>query len=168
VALLTPSRSPLFPYTTLFRSGWKVWTLGDDICWMHVGADGQLRAINPEAGYFGVVPGTNANTNPNAYEMIRRDTIFTNVAMTEDREPWWEGLEHGTPTIDWQGRAYLQQNGPAAHPNARFTVAAKNNPVYSGAAEDPQGVTISAILFGGRRREVAPLVYEARNWAHGV
>ena len=148
--------------------GWKIWTLGDDICWMHVGADGQLRAINPEAGYFGVVPGTNANTNPNAYEMIRRDTIFTNVALTEDREPWWEGLEHGTPTIDWQGRAYLQQNGPAAHPNARFTVAAKNNPVYSGAAEDPQGVPISAILFGGRRREVAPLVYEARNWAHGV
>ncbi|NLG77393.1 MAG: phosphoenolpyruvate carboxykinase (GTP), partial [Xanthomonadaceae bacterium] len=148
--------------------GWKIWTLGDDICWMHVGADGQLRAINPEAGYFGVVPGTNANTNPNAYEMIRRDTIFTNVALTEDREPWWEGLEHGTPTIDWQGRAYLQQNGPAAHPNARFTVAAKNNPVYSGAAEDPQGVPISAILFGGRRREVAPLVYEARNCAHGV
>src|SRR5512138_2671561 len=148
--------------------GWKIWTLGDDICWMHVGADGQLRAINPEAGYFGVVPGTNANTNPNAYEMIRRDTIFTNVALTEDREPWWEGLEHGTPTIDWQGGAYLQQNGPAAHPNARFTVAAKNNPVYSGAAEDPQGVPISAILFGGRRREVAPLVYEARSWAHGV
>ncbi len=148
--------------------GWKVWTLGDDICWMHVGADGQLRAINPEAGYFGVVPGTNAKTNPNAYEMIQRDTIFTNVAMTENREPWWEGLDVGIPKVDWQGRAYTPQAGPAAHPNARFTVSAKNNPVYSIAAEDPNGVPISAILFGGRRREVAPLVYEARSWAHGI
>ncbi len=148
--------------------GWKIWTLGDDICWMHVGADGQLRAINPEAGYFGVVPGTNARTNPNAYEMIRRDTIFTNVALTENGEPWWEGLEEGTPQLDWRGQPYSPLNGPAAHPNARFTVAARNNPVYSNAAEAPQGVPISAILFGGRRREVAPLVYEARNWAHGV
>jgi len=148
--------------------GWKIWTLGDDICWMHVGADGRLRGINPEAGYFGVVPGTNAKTNPNAFEMIRRDTIFTNVAMTEDGEPWWEGLEEKTPSVDWQGRPYVPGNGPAAHPNARFTVSARRNPAYSNAAEDPQGVPISAILFGGRRREVAPLVYEARNWAHGV
>lgn len=148
--------------------GWKIWTLGDDICWMHVGADGQLRAINPEAGYFGVVPGTNARTNPNAYEMIRRDTIFTNVALTENGEPWWEGLEEGTPQLDWRGQPYSPLNGPAAHPNARFTVAARNNPVYSILAEAPDGVPISAILFGGRRREVAPLVYEARSWAHGV
>src|SRR5690606_24799202 len=148
--------------------GWKVWTVGDDICWMHLGRDGELRAINPEAGYFGVVPGTNAKTNPNAFAMIQRDTIFTNVALTEDKQPWWEGLEAHAPAIDWQGRPYSSERGPAAHPNARFTVAAKNNPVYSDMAEAPEGVPISAILFGGRRREVAPLVYEARNWAHGV
>ncbi len=148
--------------------GWKVWTVGDDICWMHLGPDGSLRAINPEAGYFGVVPGTNAQTNPNAFAMIQRDTIFTNVALTADKQPWWEGLDAGVPAVDWQGRPYSKAHGPAAHPNARFTVAATNNPVYSDIAEAPEGVPISAILFGGRRREVAPLVYEARNWAHGV
>ena len=156
----------LVPPTSM--PGWKVWTVGDDICWMHLGRDGELRAINPEAGYFGVVPGTNAKTNPNAFEMIQRDTIFTNVALTEDNQPWWEGLETHAPAIDWQGRPYSSERGPAAHPNARFTVAAKNNPVYSGIAEAPEGVPISAILFGGRRREVAPLVYEARSWTHGV
>lgn len=148
--------------------GWKVWTVGDDICWLAVGADGQLRAINPEAGYFGVVPGTNRKTNCNAYDMIQRDTIFTNVALTADNQPWWEGLETGTPTIDWRGQPYAAGNGPAAHPNSRFTVSAMHNPIYSSLAEAPEGVPISAILFGGRRREVAPLVYEARNWSHGV
>lgn len=147
--------------------GWKIWTVGDDICWLQVGADGQLRAINPEAGYFGVVPGTNRKTNCNAYDMIQRDTIFTNVALTADNQPWWEGMETGTPVTDWQGKPY-SGNGLAAHPNSRFTVSAKQNPIYSSLAEAPEGVPISAILFGGRRREVAPLVYEARNWAHGV
>lgn len=147
--------------------GWKIWTVGDDICWLQVGADGQLRAINPEAGYFGVVPGTNRKTNCNAFDMIQRDTIFTNVALTADNQPWWEGLESGTPVTDWQGKPY-SGTGPAAHPNSRFTVSAQHNPIYSTLAEAPEGVPISAILFGGRRREVAPLVYEALDWSHGV
>ena len=148
--------------------GWEVFTVGDDIAWLHPGPDGRLWAINPEAGYFGVVPGTNPQTNRNAYEMIRRDTLFTNVALTADHRPWWEGLDEGTPTIDWQGRPYEAARGPAAHPNSRFTVSAKRNPVCSPHVDDPRGVPISAIIFGGRRREVAPLVYEARDWAHGV
>ena len=148
--------------------GWKVFTIGDDIAWMHPGPDGRLWAINPEAGYFGVVPGTNPETNRNAYDMIRRDTLFTNVALTTDNQPWWEGLKQGMPAIDWQGRPYDSSKGPAAHPNARFTVSARNNPGYSTKAEEPRGVPISALVFGGRRREVAPLVYQARDWAHGV
>jgi phosphoenolpyruvate carboxykinase (GTP) len=148
--------------------GWKVFTVGDDIAWMHPGADGRLWAINPEAGYFGVVPGTNPETNRNAYEMIRRDTLFTNVAVTADNQPWWEGLSTGKPVTDWQGRQYDPARGPAAHPNSRFTVSAKRNPAYSPRSEDPKGVPISALVFGGRRREVAPLVYEARDWKHGV
>ena len=148
--------------------GWKVFTVGDDIAWLHPGPDGRLWAINPEAGYFGVVPGTNPETNRNAYEMIRRDTLFTNVALTADNQPWWEGLTSGTPVVDWQGRPYDSSRGPAAHPNSRFTVSAKRNPSYSPHAEDPQGVPITAIVFGGRRRELAPLVYEARDWEHGV
>jgi phosphoenolpyruvate carboxykinase (GTP) len=148
--------------------GWKVWTVGDDIAWLHPGKDGQLYAINPESGYFGVVPGTNAKTNRNAYETIRKDTIFTNVAVTANNEPWWEGLTEGTPVTDWQGRPYDAANGPAAQPNSRFTVAAKQNPVYSKLADAPGGVPISAIVFGGRRRTLAPLVYQARNWLHGV
>ena len=147
---------------------WKIWTLGDDIAWLHPDDTGKLRAINPESGYFGVVPGTNRETNKNAYEMIRHDTIFTNVAVTEDNEPWWEGKKEGTPVKDWQGRDYDPANGPAAHPNARFTVAATNNPSYSVLADDPEGVPISAIVFGGRRKHVAPLVYEAKSWEHGV
>jgi phosphoenolpyruvate carboxykinase (GTP) len=147
--------------------GWKVFTIGDDIAWLQPGPDGRLWAINPEAGYFGVAPGTNRKSNRNAYETIRHDTIFTNVALTANREPWWEGLD-GKPAIDWQGRPYDPANGPAAHPNARFTVAASQNPSYSRAAEEPRGVPISALVFGGRRRELAPLVYEARNWSHGV
>jgi phosphoenolpyruvate carboxykinase (GTP) len=148
--------------------GWKVFTVGDDIAWLHPGADGRLWAINPESGYFGVVPGTNPETNRNAYEMIRRDTLFTNVALTADNEPWWEGLATGKPAIDWQGRPFDSARGPAAHPNSRFTVSAKRNPSYSHRSEDPQGVPITALVFGGRRREVAPLVYEARDWKHGV
>ncbi len=148
--------------------GWKIWTIGDDICWMHVEPGGELRAINPEAGYFGVVPGTNHKTNRNAFEMIRSHTIFTNVALTADNQPWWEGLEDGVPVTDWQGKPHNPAAGSAAHPNARFTVSAHRNPIYSKLADAPEGVPISAILFGGRRREVAPLVYEARNWIHGV
>jgi len=148
--------------------GWKVFTIGDDIAWLQPGPDGRLWAINPESGYFGVVPGTNARTNRNADEMIRRDTLFTNVALTADGEPWWEGRGEGRPVTDWVGRPYDPSNGPAAHPNSRFTVAASQNPAYSRAAEDPRGVPISALIFGGRRRELAPLVYEARNWQHGV
>jgi phosphoenolpyruvate carboxykinase (GTP) len=148
--------------------GWKVFTIGDDICWMHPGEDGRLWAINPEAGYFGVAPGTNPKTNKNAYDMIHRDTLFTNVAQTANNEPWWEGRKDSTPVIDWLNRPYDPKNGPAAHPNSRFTVAATQNPAYSKAAEDPRGVPISAIIFGGRRRALAPLVYEARSWQHGV
>ncbi len=151
------------------QAGWKVWTLGDDIAWMHLDADGQLRAINPEAGYFGVVPGTNRKTNRNAYDMIGANTIFTNVAVTAENDPWWEDKGNGEPAIDWKGRPY---NGggkePAAHPNSRFTVAAPQNPSYSSLAEAPEGVPISALVFGGRRRELAPLVYQAKDWAHGV
>ncbi len=150
------------------QPGWKIWTLGDDIAWLHLDAEGRLRAINPESGYFGVVPGTNAGTNRNAFEMITHDAIFTNVARTRSNEPWWEDKQVGEPCIDWRGRAYRAGNGPAAHPNSRFTVAATNNPSYSSLAEAPEGVPISAIVFGGRRRELAPLVYEARNWRHGV
>jgi phosphoenolpyruvate carboxykinase (GTP) len=148
--------------------GWKVWTVGDDIAWLHPGKDGRLYAINPESGYFGVVPGTNAKTNRNAFETIRKDTIFTNVAVTADNQPWWEGLPEGTPVSDWQGRPYDPANGPAAQPNSRFTVAARQNPCYSKLADAPGGVPISAIVFGGRRRTLAPLVYQARNWLHGV
>ncbi len=148
--------------------GWEVCTIGDDIAWLHPGPDGRLWAINPEAGYFGVVPGTNPETNRNAYDMIRRETLFTNVALTADNRPWWEGLNGGPPVTDWRGRPYDPANGPAAHPNSRFTVAARRNPSCSPLVDDPRGVPISAIVFGGRRREVAPLVYEARDWAHGV
>ncbi len=147
--------------------GWKVRTLGDDIAWLHPGPDGRLWAINPESGYFGVAPGTNPKSNRNAYEMVRRDTIFTNVALTKDNEPWWEGLD-GEPVTDWQGRPYDPKHGPAAHPNSRFTVSAHNNPAYATEADRPSGVPLSAIIFGGRRRALAPLVFEARDWQHGV
>ena len=150
------------------QQGWKVWTLGDDIAWLHLDENGQMRAINPEAGYFGVVPGTNAKTNKNAFDLITRDTIFTNVATTADNEPWWEDKKEGTPATDWLGRPFDAGNGPAAHPNSRFTASAVNNPCYSSLAEAPDGVPISALVFGGRRKELAPLVYEAKNWRHGV
>ena len=147
---------------------WKIWTLGDDIAWLQLGEDGRMRAINPEAGYFGVIPGTNAKTNRNAYEMIRHDTIYTNVGVTADNQPWWEGLTEGTPVLDWQGRPYDADAGPAAHPNSRFTVAASQNASYSSLADAPEGVPISALVFGGRRRVVAPVVYQAQSWAQGV
>ena len=159
LAMLIPPKS---------HAGWKIWTLGDDIAWLHLDDEGVLRAINPEAGYFGVVPGTNAKTNQNAFDMIRNDTIFTNVATTDDNQPWWEDKKVGAPSIDWQGRDYDSGNGPAAHPNSRFTVSAKKNPSYSELAEAPEGVPVSALVFGGRRKELAPLVYEARDWRHGV
>ncbi len=148
--------------------GWKIWTLGDDIAWLHLDEEGYLRAINPESGYFGVVPGTNEKTNKNAYDMIHHDAIFTNVGRTEDNEPWWEDKTTGTPAWDWRGNPYDEKAGPAAHPNSRFTVAAKQNASYSSLAEAPEGVPISAIVFGGRRPGLAPLVYEAKDWKHGV
>jgi phosphoenolpyruvate carboxykinase (GTP) len=150
------------------QKGWKVWTLGDDIAWLHLDAEGRMRAINPEAGYFGVVPGTNRKTNRNAYDMIQSNTVFTNVAVTANNEPWWEEKGDGEPAIDWRGRPYQRGDGPAAHPNSRFTVSAKQNPSYTNLAEAPEGVPLSALIFGGRRRELAPLVYQAKNWAHGV
>lgn len=149
-------------------AGWKVWTVGDDICWMKPGEDGRLWAINPEAGFFGVAPGTDKTTNPNALKSIQRNTIFTNVGVTADNQPWWEGLSEGVPVTDWQGRPFDPANGPAAHPNSRFTVSARQCPSWSEQAESAQGVPISAIVFGGRRPSLIPLVFEARDWTHGV
>jgi phosphoenolpyruvate carboxykinase (GTP) len=158
----------LIPPEGYQREGWKVWTVGDDICWMRPGKDGRLYAINPEAGYFGVAPGTSKKTNPNALAMLQHDTIFTNVAVTADNQPWWEGLDNRTPARDWQGRDHDPANGPAAHPNSRFTVRANQCPSWSPEAENDQGVPIDAIVFGGRRGSLVPLVMEARDWTHGV
>src|SRR6202012_3414289 len=157
----------LIPPEGYRRDGWKVWTVGDDICWMRPGSDGRLYAINPEAGFFGVSPGTSNDSNPNALNTIARDTIFTNVAVTADNQPWWEGLP-GTPVTDWQGRPYDPANGPAGHPNARFTVSARQCPTWSPKAEDAQGVPISAIVFGGRRPSLLPLVMQAKDRTDGV
>jgi len=148
--------------------GWKVWTVGDDICWMRPGEDGRLWAINPEAGFFGVAPGTGPDTNPNALAMLDHDVIFTNVGVTEDNQPWWEGKDDRIPAKDWQGRDYDPAVSKAAHPNSRFTVSSKQCPSYSEQAEAVQGVPISAIVFGGRRERLVPLVLESKSWAHGV
>ncbi len=148
--------------------GWKVWTVGDDICWMRVGEDGRLWAINPEAGFFGVAPGTSKDTNPNALAMLNRDAIFTNVAVTADNQPWWEGKDDQAPVKDWKGQDFDPANGPAAHPNSRFTVPISHCPSYSDQAEAAQGVPISAIVFGGRRESLVPLVMESKSWRHGV
>jgi phosphoenolpyruvate carboxykinase (GTP) len=156
--------------SALESQGYRVWTVGDDIAWMKIGDDGYLHAINPEAGFFGVAPGTGMKTNRNVMGALRQNTIFTNVAITPDREPWWEGIGGPPPSgmINWKNELWDSSKGSAAHPNARYTVPAHQSPSISPQWEAPDGVPISAFIFGGRRARVAPLVYESFDWQHGV
>lgn len=161
----------LIPPEIYKKSGYKVWCVGDDIAWMRIGSDGRLWAINPENGFFGVAPGTNMKTNPNAMETMSKDSIFTNVALNlDDNTVWWEGKTKNPPVnaINWKGERCTEASGPLAHPNSRFTAPAKNCPCLSPEFLEGNGVPISAIIFGGRRAKTTPLVYEAKSWNHGV
>ena len=163
----------LIPPEGYQKDGWKCWCVGDDIAWLRVGEDGRLWAVNPEKGFFGVAPGTNLNSNPNALATTQKGTIFTNVALNlDDDTVWWEKLDKNPPknALDWKGNPWSPETaeGPAAHPNSRFTAPAENCPCISSEFENPAGVPISAIIFGGRRSKTAPLVYQSRDWNHGV